>query len=80
MGNEWVWVGLIGLGLWAMAKRNPRQNPERPSLVEEYALMLERRGAVIDDLSGVVVYQDDPRGPTFGSFRDSWRYDAARNG
>ena len=52
--------------------------PEQSPGIEGYAQMLAIKRAVIDDASGVVTFQNDPRGPTFGSARDSQRFDNAR--
>ena len=49
-----------------------------PGLVDSYANRLDIKRAVIDETSGVVAYQDDSRGTTFGSFRDAARFNQAR--
>ena len=76
-------IGAAAIGgffLWQRSRKRSGGGPApgTPGLVDAYANRLALKSAVIDETSGVVTYQDDPRGPTFGSFRDAARFNQAR--
>ena len=76
MNSGLIIGGLALAGLFLVMRRKAAAQPGSNAL-GDYTSMLERRQAYIDADSGVVVYGDDPRGPTFGSFRDAERYNNA---
>lgn len=74
MNSGLIIGGLALAGLFLLMRRKQAQGGS--NALADYATRLEARDAYIDADSGVVVYGDDPRGPTFGSFRDAERYNA----